>query len=51
MNNNEELQFVSIPEESQVSSEQEVQNFNYHRYGKIIKLGNMKELITETFVG
>lgn len=51
MNNNEELQFVSIPEENQISSEQEVHYFNYHRYGKIIKSGNMKELIIQTFVG
>ena len=33
MNNNEELQLVSISEESQVSREQEGDNFNYHRYG------------------
>lgn len=37
MNNNEELQLVSIPEESQVSSEQEVYNLTY-QYKNILSL-------------
>lgn len=32
-NNKEDLQLVSIVEESYVSSEQEVNNFIYYRYG------------------
>ena len=37
MNNNEELQLVSIPEESQVSSEQEVYYLTY-KYKNILSL-------------
>ncbi len=39
MNNNEELQLVSIPQESQVSSEQEVYNLTY-QYKNILSLLN-----------
>ncbi len=39
MNNNEELLLVSIPQESQVSSEQEVYNLTY-QYKNILSLLN-----------